>query len=322
MADHTHGHDHRAHAGHAHGHDGGHGPGLHSHAPKTFDRAFGVGVALNLLIVGLQFGYGLVAHSMALLADGVHNFGDVLGLLFAWAAAWASRRRPSARRTYGWGRSTILASLLNAAILLASTGAIAVEALRRLVTPGAVASGIVMWVAAAAILANGGTALMFMRGRSDDLNIRGAFLHMAGDAAVSAAVLAAAWVITLTGWVRLDPLASLLIVAAIAWSSFGLLRESVNLALDAVPRGLDHAAVEACLAGLPNVHEVHDLHIWGLSTTSIAATAHLVAHGSDVIDVRQAAQALAERFRIEHCTFQVETLSGATLCALRPAEVV
>lgn len=314
MAEDTHGHDHghSAHAGHAH----------HSHAPDSFDRAFGVGVALNLLIVGLQFGYGLVAQSMALLADGVHNLGDVLGLLFAWAAAWATRRRPSARRTYGWGRSTILASLLNAAILLASTGAIAVEAVRRLITPGAVASGIVMWVAAAAILANGGTALMFMRGRSKDLNIRGAFLHMAGDAAVSATVLAAAGLIALTGWVRLDPLASLLIVAAIAWSSFGLLRESVNLALDAVPRGLDQSAVKACLAALPNVHEVHDLHIWGLSTTNVAATAHLVARGGDVIDVRQAAQALAEQFRIEHCTFQVETLSGAEACTLRPAEVV
>ena len=282
----------------------------------------GVGLALNLLIVGLQFGFGFAAHSMALLADGVHNLGDVLGLVFAWGAAWATRRRPTAKRTYGWGRSTILASLVNAAILLASTGGIVVEAVRRLLSPGPVATGIVVWVAAAAILANGGTALMFMRGRKEDLNIRGAFLHMAGDAGVSAAVVAAALVIGVTGWVWLDPLASLLIVAVIAWSSWGLLRDSTNLAMDAVPRGVEPTAVAAFLGGLPGVREVHDLHIWGLSTTAVAATAHLVAEDGRDIDVRFAASTLAQRFGIGHCTIQVESEAGAAACALRPAEIV
>ena len=194
--------------------------------------------------------------------------------------------------------------------------------MRRLLSPGPVATGIVVWVAAAAILANGGTALMFMRGRKEDLNIRGAFLHMAGDAGVSAAVVAAALVIGVTGWVWLDPLASLLIVAVIAWSSWGLLRDSTNLAMDAVPRGVEPTAVAAFLGGLPGVREVHDLHIWGLSTTAVAATAHLVAEDGRDIDVRFAASTLAQRFGIGHCTIQVESEAGAAACALRPAEIV
>ena len=312
----AHAHDHYGHA--AHGHTG------HAHAPARFDAAFAVGTALNAGFVALQVGFGLAAHSVALLADAVHNLGDVLGLVLAWVAVVLARRAPSARRTYGWGRGTILASLANAVVLLVGIGAIGVAAIQHLLSPEAVGSATVMRVAAVGIAVNGTTALMFMRGRHDDLNIRGAFLHMAGDAAVSAGVVLAAGLILLTGATWIDPLASLAIVAVIGASSWGLLRESMALAMDAVPAGVAPAQVEAFLRALPGVSGVHDLHIWGLSTTATALTAHLVrddaARVAPELLIRAACDGLRARFGIGHCTFQVEAGRCAAPCTLHPGE--
>ena len=312
-------HDHDDHHGHGH-HSRGHGG--HSHAPSTFGRAFAIGAAANAAFVVLQVFYGVAAHSVALLADAVHNLGDVLGLLIAWGATTLTRRAPTARRTYGWGRSSILAALANAVILLLGCGAIAVEALGRLASPAPVGATAVMWVAAAGILVNGGTALLFMRGRHGDLNVRGAFLHLAADAAVSGGVVLAGALILLTGWQWVDPLTSLGIVAVITWGTWGLLRQSVNLAMDAVPDGIDRAAVQAALAALPGVTEVHDLHIWGLSTTRTALTAHLVLDRPDPALMPRACAMLHDRFGLDHATLQVEEAEAAMACALRPAEVV
>ena len=305
-----------------HDHHGGHHHHDHSHAPATFGTAFLVGIVLNVALVTAQLGVGAWAHSTALLADAVHNFGDVLGLAFAWLAARMGQRHPTARLTYGWGRGSILAALANASVLLVGTGAIVVEAVQRLLDPAPVAGTPVMIVAALAILVNGGVALMFMRGRDKDLNIRGAFLHMAADAGVSAGVLVAAWLITLTGALWLDPAASLAISAVIVMGSWSLLRDATALAMDAVPPDIDPAAVRDRLLDLPGVTEVHDLHIWALSTTSTAATAHLVTHSAADRVVPMACTLLREEFAISHCTFQLETADLAERCALRPAHVV
>lgn len=315
----AHGHDHDHHrGGHRHGR-GGH----HHHAPASFDRAFAIGAALNVAFVAAQAFYGLVANSMALLADAAHNLGDVVGLLLAWGAAWAGRRRPTARGTYGWGRASILASLANAVLLLLGCGAIAVEALRRFGEPQAVAGSVVMAVAALGILVNGGTALLFARGRHGDLNIRGAFLHMVADAAVSAAVVLAGLAIQLTGRAWIDPAASLLVVAVITWGTWGLLRDAAGLALDRVPGGIDPVQVASELRALPGVVEVHDLHIWALSTTETALTVHLVTadpRGADALV--EAAGEVARGRGINHTTVQVETEAVAGRCVLRPAGVV
>ena len=320
MSDQTHDHG-------SHGHTQGAG-GHHHHAPPaSFDRAFALGAALNAAFVAAEVGFGLGAHSIALLADAAHNLGDVLGLLLAWGAAWLGRRRPTRERTYGYGRSSILASLTNAVVLLVSVGAIAAEAIQRLVAgvpSGAVGGKTVMVVAAAGILVNGITAWLFARGRRGDLNVRGAFLHMAADAAVSAGVVVAGLVILLTGWAWLDPLVSLAIATLILVSTWGLLRDSANLALDKVPEGVDAAAVRAYLAALPGVSEVHDLHIWGLSTTETALTVHLVRPGAGTDDALlcRACEELRERFGIGHATVQVEEGDPAQPCALAPENVV
>ena len=299
-------------------HDGHH----HDHSPTSFGRAFAIGAAVNAGFVVLQVVYGLAAHSVALLADAAHNAGDVLGLLVAWGAAVMTTRAPTARRTYGWGRSSILAALGNAVVLLLTCGAIAFEAVQRFGQPAPVNGGTVMWVAAAGIVVNGGTALLFMRGREGDLNVRGAFLHLAGDAAVSLGVVLSGVLILLTGWHWVDPVTSLLIVALIAWSTWGLLRQSTDLAMDAVPDGIDRAAVQDALGALPGVIEVHDLHIWGLSTTNTALTAHLVLDAPDPALLRVACAMLHDRFDIEHATLQLEEPGAAALCALRPAHVI
>ena len=310
-----HGHDHDHH-GHGHGHGHGHLAG-HSHAPATFGRAFAVGITLNVALVLAQVGVGAWAHSTALLADAVHNLGDAMGLAFAWLASMLERRQPTARRTYGWGRGSILAALANASVLLVGTGAITVAAVQRLFSPAPVAGGAVMAVAAAAIVINGAVALMFVRGRHADLNIRGAFLHMAADAGVSAGVLLSALLITVTGALWLDPVASLLISAVVLAGSWGLLRSATALAMDAVPPGIDSAAVRARLLALPDVTEVHDLHIWALSTTRTAATAHLVSASATAALVPMACSVLHDEFGICHCTFQLETAETADHCALR-----
>ena len=306
-----HGHDHTH--GHAHG---------HSHAPASFGRAFAIGAGVNTAFVVLQVVCGLAAHSVALLADAVHNLGDVLGLLIAWGAAWLTARAPTPRRTYGWGRSSILAALVNAVVLLLGCGAIGIESLQRLADPTPVGTGLVIAVAAMGIVVNGGTALLFMRGRKGDLNVRGAFLHMVSDALVSFGVVVAGLLIQLTGWLWLDPVTSLVIVAVITVGTWGLLRQSVDLAMDAVPDGLDRPAVQAALEALPGVTEVHDLHIWGLSTTSTALTAHLVAESPEPGLVGQACTLLRDRFGIDHATLQLETSDGAAACALRPDHVI
>jgi cobalt-zinc-cadmium efflux system protein len=322
-----HDHDHEQH-GDGNGHS--HGPGGHHHAtpPAGFDGAFALGAALNAAFVAAEIVFGLSAHSVALLADAAHNLGDVLGLLLAWGAAWLGRRRPTRQRTYGYGRSSILASLANAVVLLVSVGAIAVEAVQRLVAgvpSGAVGGRTVMLVAAAGIVVNGVTAWLFARGRKGDLNVRGAFLHMAADAAVSVGVVVSGLVILLTGWAWLDPAVSLGIAAVILASTWGLLRDSVNLAMDAVPEGIDLPKIEATLRAMPGVTEVHDLHVWGLSTTETALTAHLVQDG-DASDagrlLRLACTQVRERFGIGHATFQVETADVAQGCELRSDYVV
>ena len=296
----------------------------HAHAPATFGRAFAIGITLNAAYVAAQVFYGLIAHSVALLADAVHNLGDVLGLVLAWLAMRLARRRPTRTRTYGWGRGTILASLANAMVLLIGCGAIGIEALQRFSHPQAVAGGLVMWVAAAGIAINGVTALMFMRGRKDDLNIRGAFLHMAADAAVSAGVVIAALLIQFTGWAWLDPVTSLLIVVVIIAGTWSLLRESMNLAMDMVPAGIKLSDVEQSLLALPGVVEVHDLHVWALSTCDTALTAHLIQGGPGDGPglIAQASAVVATQFNIGHSTFQVETADTADACGQRPADVV
>jgi cobalt-zinc-cadmium efflux system protein len=287
------------------------------------DAAFAVGAAFNMAFVVAEAAFGLAANSVALVADAAHNLGDVLALLLAWGAAWLARRPPTARRTYGWGRSSILAALVNAAVLLIGVGAIGIEALHRLLAPEPVVSGIVMAVAAVGIVINGGTALLFLRDRHGDLNVRAQFQHLAADALVSAAVVLAALAIRLTGLVWLDPLASLGVVVVIVAGTWTTLREALDLSLDAVPARITQQAVNDWLADLPGVREVHDLHIWGLSTTETALTVHLVCDAAPAQrSLDELAAALHERFQIGHTTIQIETETDAALCRLRPAGVV
>lgn len=323
--DHDHDHDHHDHD-HAHGHHHGHGHGHHghSHAPKDFGRAFAIGTALNLGFVVVEAAAGLFTHSLALLADAGHNLSDVLGLLMAWGAVVLAKRAPSARRTYGLRKGTILASLANAALLLVAVGAIAWEAVRRFAAPEPIETGPVMIVAAVGIAINTATALMFMKGSKEDLNVRGAFLHMAADAAVSAGVVVAALAMSVTNWLWLDPVVSLVIVAVIVLGTWGLLRDSLDLALDATPRGIDPGKVRDWLVARPGVSEVHDLHIWAMSTTETAMTAHVVRpldadHDQFLHDV---CAELASKFNIGHVTIQVETGHGAHACRLAPEGVV
>lgn len=303
------------HGAHDHGHGHGH---FHGHATDSHDGAFAIGVALNVGFVGVEVFYGIAAGSLALLADAGHNLGDVLGLLLAWAGSWAARRPPRGRWTYGFGKSTILASLANAILLSIAIGGIAWEAFGRLMTPQNVAGDTVMWVAGVGIAINTATALMFLRGRKEDLNIRGAFLHMAADAAVSAGVVVAALVMLRTGWLWLDPAVSLAIVVVIAIGTWGLLRDSWQLALDAVPAKVDRDAVAGYLASVPGVAGIHDLHIWPLSTTSVALTAHLVKPDAVIDDtlLQGLSVALRERFGIDHATIQIEGAVDERSCHL------
>ena len=314
--------NHRHDSGHGHGHGHGHAR-HHPPPPGGFDAAFAIGSGLNALFVVAQVVAGIMAHSTALLADAVHNLGDVLGLVLAWVAAIMARRSPSPGRTYGWGRSTVLASLINAAVVLLGCGAILVEAAEKLLNPDPVAGGLVMAVAGAGILVNGGSALLFARGRHGDMNVRGAFVHLMGDAAVSAGVVVAAGLVILTGRVWIDPLASVLIVVAVVAGTWRLGRDSVNLALDAVPAGIDAPRLEEALRRVPGVEEVHDLHVWALSTTVSAMTVHLVRQdGGDSDAMVRDACTTARAMGIAHPTVQVETGVLANECRLRPAEVV
>jgi len=293
------------------------------HAPESFGTAFAVGIALNLTFVAVEFVYGVLANSMALVADAGHNLSDVLSLAIAWIASVLTRRPPSARLTYGLGGSSIVAALFNAVLLLVAVGAIAWEAILRLFHPEPVASGTVMIVAAVGIVINGATAWLFASGRKGDLNIRGAFLHMVADAAVSAGVVAAAAVILLTGWLWLDPLTSLVVVGLIVWGTWSLLRDSLAMSVSAVPAAIDPQAVRRYLESRPGVAAVHDLHIWPMSTTETALTAHLVLPGGHPGDefLMQATTELRHRFGIGHTTLQIE-VSAQTACQLAPDHVV
>jgi cobalt-zinc-cadmium efflux system protein len=313
-----HGHDH---VGHAHGHGHGHP----HHAPSSdFGRAFATGIALNLAYVALEATFGVLSGSLALLADAGHNLSDVLGLALAWAAASLSKWQPTARRTYGYKASSILAALGNAVLLLVAVGAIGWEAVRRFAEPEPVASGTVLWVAAIGVAVNAGTAWLFASGRKGDVNVRGAFLHMAADAGVTVGVIAAALLIRWTGWLWLDPAVSLVIGAVILAGTWGLLRESVDLAMASVPADIDPDEVRAWLGSLPGVTEVHDLHIWAMGTTERALTAHLVRAdaGGDGDLIRRVQAGASERFRIGHATVQLETAETARACGLRPESVV
>jgi cobalt-zinc-cadmium efflux system protein len=285
-----------------------HGAHNHAHAPKNFGTAFAIGVALNLGFVLVQVIFGLLAHSLALVADAGHNLGDGLGLLLAWLASYLSTRPATERRTYGMRRSSILAALANSILLLIAVGGISWEAVRRFSEPAPVAGWTVIWVASLGIFVNLITALLFRSGTSGDLNIRGAFLHMMADSAVSGGVVVAGLLILLTDWHWLDPTVSLLINGVILWGTWALLRDSMNLALDAVPEGIDTPAVTRYLASLPNVTGVHHLHIWPLSTTETALTVHLVKPSTENDDdlIQQVGHELSERFQIAHTTIQLE----------------
>ncbi|GLR77956.1 cation transporter [Azospirillum oryzae] len=312
-----HGHSHggSSEAGHDHGDH-------HHHGPARYDRSFALGALLNIGFVVVEAVYGLLANSTALLADAGHNLSDVMGLLLAWGAVWLGRRIPQGRYTYGFGNASILASLLNAMILLIAVGAILLEAAYRLADPQPVAETTVMVVAVIGIVINAWTAWLFMGGQKQDINLRGAYLHMAADAAVSVGVVIAALAIRFTGWLWLDPVTSIVIALVIIAGTWGLLRDSVRLAMDAVPDGIDRAEVERYLAGLPGVEEVHDLHIWPISTTETALTAHLVRPGTDQGDglLLELSSVLKDRFGIGHATIQVE--QDGSCCRLAPPEVV
>jgi len=304
-------HEHREH--HSHRHIGG-----------DYGRAFAIGIGLNLAYVVGEAAIGLLAGSLALLADAGHNLGDVLALALSWGAALLSRRGPSQRFTYGLRSSSILAALANAIILLVVTGGIAWEALWRLRHPVAIEGGLIAWVAAAGIVVNGATALLFLPGRARDLNIRSAFLHMAADALISAGVVVTGVAIALTGLLWLDPAVGLVISATIVYATWGLIKDAISLALNAVPEAVDAAAVRGHLAAFPGVAAIHDLHIWGMSTTETALTCHLVmpgGHPGDAV-LGRLARELETGFGIHHATIQIELADSDEVCALTPEHVV
>ena len=295
----------------AHGHGGHHhhGPGGHHHHPTDFGTAFAVGIVLNLGFVVIEASYGWWANSMALLADAGHNLSDVLSLAAAWGAAVLAKRPPSRRFSYGLRGATILAALANALLLLVAVAFIVYHAVIRLLIPDTVESGTVMIVAAIGIAINGATAIMFARGRKSDLNIRGAYLHMVADALVSAGVVIAGFGIAVTGWLWIDPVAGLAVAGLIFLVTADLLRDSITMALAGVPRGIDPEKVEAHLLGLPGVTRIHDLHIWPMSTTEFALTAHLVMPEGFPGDpfLAGCAHDVEHHFGITHATFQIET---------------
>ena len=315
QADHA-GHDDQADHGHSHaGHDHGHG-GHHHAPPDRLTRAFAVGILLNVAFVVISVVAGIAAHSTALLADAAHNFGDVLGLAMAWGATALARRARTARRTYGLRRTTILAALGNGGLVLFAIGGVVWEAVQRLGTAPAVNGGLVAVVAAIGVALNGLAAMMFMRGREDDMNVRGAFLHLVADAAVSAGVVVAGIVVWQTGWAWVDPAASLAVSAVILVGTWRLVREAMDLLLDAVPAHIDPQAVEAYLAGLPGVTGVHDLHIWSMSTTEVALTAHVILPWDTCSPtmLADASAELARRFKIGHATIQLEPIEHGENC--------
>ena len=289
----------------------------HGHPPNSFNRAFAIGIALNAAFVAIEAFYGWKVNSLALLADAGHNLSDVIGLVLAWGGALAGRLQPDARHTYGWKRASILAAFINAMLLLVAMGSLAWEALHRLQSPEPIEGVTIMVVAGIGIVVNTATALLFMRGRESDLNIRGAFLHMAADALVSAGVMVSGGLALWFGWVWLDPVVSLVIAAVIVIGTWSLFKQSLHLLFDGVPDGVDLGAVQALLEALPGVDRVHDLHVWAMGTSEIAMTAHLVmpqGHADDAF-LQQATEQLHDGFDIEHVTLQVVRVPFTTPCA-------
>jgi len=313
--DHAHDHRHDSHREHSHGGHGHHGHGHHGHHHHAHaqpgDWRFGVAIALNLAIVAIEAGGGLIANSTALIADAGHNLSDVLGLVLAGGAAWLARRPAAGRRTYGFGKATVLAAVTNGVVLMFVSGGIVIEAINRLFSPAPMATTLVMIAAGVGVVANTGSALLFLRGHGD-VNVRGAFLHMASDALVSVGVIVAAAIIAMTGWAWVDPVLSVVIVAIIVVGAWGLLREAINLAMDAAPSGADVPSIQAFLSECDGVTEVHDLHIWAMSTTEVALTAHLVRPDHDGQDGfrSQLTQALERKFGVRHATLQIEQARG------------
>ena len=294
----------------------------HSHSrphSQNYTRAFAIGIILNVIYIAVELGYGLLINSMALLADAGHNFSDVLGLLLAWGAAYLAETAATEKRTYGLGKSTILAALFNAIILMIAVGAITIESIRKIIYPEPVHGQTMMIVAAIGFVINAVTALLFMKGREKDLNIKGAFLHMAADAGVSLGVVVAGLIIVWTGWLWIDPVIGLVIVLVITIGTWGLLKDSFNLSVDAVPKGIKLKEVENYLQKISGVEEVHDLHIWAMSTTETALTAHLVIpeETKDDYFLKKICSELHTQFGIEHSTIQIEKSAQSANCEHR-----
>lgn len=288
------------------------------HEPGNYNRAFALGVALNLFFTIIEAGYGVVAGSLALIADAGHNLSDVLGLLLAWGASVLATRSATQNRTYGYRRVTIMASLTSAILLLVALGGITWEAIGRLLEPKPVEGSIIIMVAAIGVVINTITALLFVSGKNHDLNIKGAFLHMAADAAVSLGVVVAGIIIMLKGWLWIDPVISLVIAVVILLGTWSLLRGSINQVMDAVPEGIDMADLKHYLTSLENVTAIHDLHVWHLSTTEIALTTHLVVSTDSLNNdfLRRLQQDLHDQFGIDHSTIQVESQGSDSVCML------
>ncbi|APS00067.1 cation diffusion facilitator family transporter [Pajaroellobacter abortibovis] len=278
-------------------------------------QAFAIGIALNTLFIGIEFTYGLISRSVSLVADAAHNLGDVLGLALAWGATVLARQKPSHRRTYGFQKTTIIAALVNALLILVATGGVAWEAIKRLLAPRSVQGEIVTEIALLGVIINGGTALLFLQGKKRDANMRGVFLHLMADTGISLGVMMGGLLISKTGWLWIDPVVSLGVSVAIWVSTWSLLREAIDLSLDAVPGHIDFKKVQHYLTSLPGVCDVHDLHIWSMSTTEVALTAHLVMCSiEDPRFLAKVSSSLHDRFSIEHTTLQVESVDSPTPC--------
>ncbi|MBH1971746.1 cation transporter [Moraxellaceae bacterium AER2_44_116] len=312
-------HSHRHHDDHAHGkeHSHGHHHHGHHHAPTTYNRAFAIGIALNITFVLIEAYFGWQADSLSLLADAGHNLSDVLGLVLAWSAMFVGKLQGNDRHTYGWRRASILAALINALVLLVAMGAMAWEAIHRLQQPVPVVGSTMMWVAGIGVLINGITAWFFMRGGDSDINIRGAFLHMASDALVSLGVVVAGFAYIICGWSWLDPVMSLIIALVIIAGTWGLLRQSLHLSLDGVPEHIDLAKVREYFMSLADVRAVHDLHIWAMSSSEVALTVHLVmpeGHGHDAF-LQEVTEELHDHFDIDHPTIQIVAMPFTRACS-------
>lgn len=312
------------HHNHDHKHDHKHGHGHHHHVPQNFDSAFAIGAFLNLSFVGAELTYGYLAKSLALMADAVHNFADVVGLLIAWGAAWLARRAPTDERTFGYRRASILAALLNSCLLFLAIGGIIIEAVQRFARPAHVQTEMMIWVAAVGIAINFGTAMLFWKGQKHDLNLRAAFMHMIGDAAISVGVVVGGLIIMFKGWVWMDPAISLVVCAIILITCWDIAKEALHLSLDGVPKHIDRRSVIVYLHELPGVTGVHDLHIWAMSTTDVALTVHLMRPGLPTDDhfLHKVAGELQERYQIGHVTIQIEAGNTKEACKLAPKEVI